>query len=421
MIGLLTPSFTRFNAMRKKNKKFLTIASLLLVLVAAITVKHVFFPAKEPVSYASTAVTRGNIEETVLASGTLEASQQVAVGAQVSGQVKRLAVALGQTVKAGDLIAEIDSLTQQNALRNAQAALTTSKAQLRSHEASLAQAKQAWERQKQLMAGDASSRADLESAEMAYKVALASVETGKAQVTQSEISADTAKLNLGYTRITAPMDGQVVAIVTQEGQTVNANQSTPTIVILAQLDTMTVKAQISEADVTKVHPGLPVYFTILGEPSHHFEAKLRSIEPAPDSISSSSSASASNSSSSASSASAIYYNGLFDIANPDGKLRISMTAQVYIVLNHVSDVLVIPSSALGARARNGQYTVRVIDAEGQTQARQVTVGLNNNISAEVKEGLQEGERIVVADAGGMPSARSATGGAHGPRPGTMRF
>ena len=418
MIGLLTPSFTRLDAMRKKNKKFLTIALLLLLLVAAFTVKKVFFPAKAAVTYASTTVSRGNIEDTVLASGTLEASQQVAVGAQVSGQVKRLAVALGQTVKAGDLIAEIDSLTQQNALRNAQAALTTSKAQLRSHEASLAQAKQTLERQKQLMAGDASSRADLESAEMAYKVALASVETGKAQVTQSEISADTAKLNLGYTQITAPMDGQVVAIVTKEGQTVNANQSTPTIVILAQLDTMTVKAQISEADVTKVYPGLPVYFTILGDPHQHFNAKLRSIEPAPESISSSSSANSASASSSASSASAIYYNGLFDIANPDGKLRISMTAQVYIVLNQVSDVLIIPSSALGARGKNGQYTVRVINAEGQSESRQVTVGLNNNISAQVKEGLQEGERVVVADASAMPGARS---GAPGPRPGAMRF
>lgn len=397
-------------SMQKKNRKRLFYVLLLLVLVGAGYAAYTYWLKPEPiVNYASAPVVRGDIENTVLASGTLEASQQVAVGAQVSGQVKHLAVELGQNVKAGDLIAEIDSLTQQNALRNAEAALTTNRAQLRSQQASLAQAKLAFERQKQLRAADASSRAEYEAAEASYKVALANIESQKAQIAQAEISADTARLNLGYTRITAPMDGQVVAIVTKEGQTVNANQSAPTIIILAQLDTMTIKAQISEADVTKVTPGLPVFFTILGEPDRRYEASLRTIEPAPESISSTTT----SSSSSASTTSAVYYNGLFDVPNPDGKLRISMTAQVYIVRDHAQGVLTIPAAALGRRGPDGQYMVRVLNAEGQPEPRRVSVGLNNNITAEVTEGLSEGDRVVVADAAASGNASGNPGGPPG--------
>ncbi|RMX05972.1 efflux RND transporter periplasmic adaptor subunit [Corticibacter populi] len=403
--------------MSKKSKTTVFwVLALLVLAAAAYFAKQRWFTTPQAPRYASAAVTRGNIEQTVLASGKLEAFQQVSVGAQVSGQVTRLAVELGQDVKAGDLIAEIDARTLENTRRNAEAALATARAQLQSQQANLAQAKLSYERQKQLLAADAGARADFESAEAAYKVAQASVQAQQAQVSQQEIAVDTAKVNLGYTRIVAPMDGQVVAVVTKEGQTVNANQSTPTIIILAQLDTMTIKAEISEADVTKVKPGQAVYFTILGEPEKRYNATLRSIEPAPESISSSSTSSTSSSTSSTSSA--IYYNGLFDVPNPDHELRISMTAQVYIVQNSVEDVLVIPAAALGRRGPDGDYMVRVVDTDGQAQPRRVQIGLNNNISAQVISGLEEGDRVVVADAGGTSAARA-------PRqpsgPGGMRF
>ncbi|KKW67210.1 hemolysin secretion protein D [Lampropedia cohaerens] len=361
-----------------------------------------FFATAPAPAYATAPVVRGSIEKSVLASGKLEAFQQVNVGAQVSGQITRLAVELGQNVKQGDLIAEIDSLPQQNALRNAEAALVTARAELAAQQATLAKARAEYERQRQLRAADASSRADFEAAELAYKVAQANIESQKARIAQAEIAADTARVNVGYTRIVAPMDGQVVAIVTKEGQTVNANQQAPTIVILAQLDTMTIKAEISEADVVQVAPGQRVYFTILGEPDRRYEATLRSIEPAPESISSSSTSAASSSSSST--ATAIYYNGLFDVPNPEHRLRISMTAQVHIVQDAIDDALVVPASAL-RRQPDGSYQVRVLDADGQARPRTVQVGLNNNLQAQILDGLQEGERVVVAEggaAGGLP-------------------
>ncbi|THT98251.1 efflux RND transporter periplasmic adaptor subunit [Lampropedia puyangensis] len=396
--------------MRQKTKRWwLTVLVLLALGGGAYYAKQQWFTPNTAPTYATAAVVRGNVEKSVLASGKLEAFQQVSVGAQVSGQVKHLAVELGQNVKAGDLIAEIDSLTQQNALRNAEAALTTAKAELASQQATLAQVKANYERQKQLRAADASSRAEFEAAEQSYKVAQASIQSQKARIAQAEIAQDTAQLNLGYTRIVAPMDGQVVAIVTKEGQTVNANQSAPTIIILAQLDTMTIKAEISEADVTRVKPGQPVYFTILGEPDKRYDATLRSIEPAPESISSTSTASSTNANSTST---AIYYNGLFDVPNPDHSLRISMTAQVYIVQGAAKDVLTVPASALGRKGPDGNYMVRVVGPDGKVTPTRVEVGINNNITAQVMSGLSEGDRVVISDSSGASAARTP-----GARPG----
>jgi len=250
----------------------------------------------------------------------------------------------------------------------------------------------------------------LESAQAANDLALANIDALKAQILQAQVTVDTAKVNMGYTRITAPIDGQVVAIVTQQGQTVNANQSTPTIIKLAQTETMTVKTQISEADVTRVKMGQKVYFTILGEPNKRYTATLRSIEPAPDSILTETTSSTSTTAAST----AIYYNGLFDAPNEDGKLRISMTAQVQIVRADAPGALTIPATALGPRGKDGSYTVRVVGADGQAQPRSIKVGLNTNVSVQVLEGLVEGDKVVIGDAATAPSKTGAQGGMRPP-------
>lgn len=375
--------------------------------IALVVGKKTFFAPPPAPAYITAPVARADIEDTVLANGTLKAFKQVSVGAQVSGQVKSLKVALGDTVHKGDLVAEIDSLTQQNTLRNNEAALANVQAQLRSAEATLTQAELALKRQQQMRASEASSQADLEAALATEKTSRASVEALRAQVDQAKVAVDTARVNLGYTRIMSPIDGQVVALVTEEGTTVNANQSTPTIIIVAKVDTMTVKASISEADVTSVKPGQRVYFTILGEPDKRYDATLRTIEPATDSISTSTTTSTSSSSSttSTSSATAIYYNGLFDVPNPDNKLRISMTAMVYIVRGQAKNALTVPVGALSARQRDGSYQVSVLGADGQAQPRAVHVGINNNVTVEILDGLKEGEKVVLGNAANAPSAK----------------
>jgi len=373
------------------------------VLIVALVLYRTLRPAPPPV-LATSPVVVGDIEDTVVATGSLEASLMVSVGAQVSGQIKSLKVQLGDKVKAGDLIAEIDSTTQLNTMHNAEAAVTSTRAQRAVQVANLRQAELAFERQKMMLEQDATSHADYETAEATLASTKAQIEALDAQIKQGQTTLDTARANLGYTKILAPLDGTVVAVVVKEGQTVNAVQAAPTIVKIAKLDTMTVSAQISEADVIKVQPGQTAYFTILGNPDKRYYGKLRTIEPAPDSIESDTTAAASSSSSSSSSTQAIYYNGLFEVPNPTGELRISMTAQVYLVLGEAKGALLIPSAALGAKAPDGSYTVEVPNEAGQPEPRHVRVGLNNNATAQVLSGLKAGEKVVVGEGSATPSA-----------------
>lgn len=389
------------------------IGAMVLLVLSAWLIKLVWFTPPTRAQVATAFVTRADIEETVLATGTIGAAKLVSVGAQVTGQVKALHVHLGEAVKPGQLIAEIDALPQQNALRNAQAQVQSTEAQLRAKQAAFVQAQLAAARQRELVAADAGARADLETAEATLGTTQAEIEALQAQIRQAKIAQSTAQLNLSYTRVTAPMDGVVVAIVTEQGQTVNANQSAPTIIKLARMDTMTVKAQISEADVPRVKVGMPVYFNLLGEPDHRIETVLRSVEPGPTTIASDASGSGGlGGGSSISGTSAIYYNGIFDVPNPDGKLRINMTAQSTIVLAGAKQALTIPSAALGARAHDGAYRVRVLTAGGQVVDKQVRVGLNNRVLAEVLQGLAEGEKVVTSEA-----TADAPGRQGGPRRG----
>lgn len=378
-------------------------ALIILILVGA---GWYFFKPKAEVPQLLTAeATVSDIENTVLASGTIEARKLVSVGSQASGQVKKLYVELGDKVVAGQMIAQIDQLTQQNSLKNAQAALANQQAQRMVQVANLQQSKLVWQRQKNMLAQDATSKADYDTALANYQTAQAQIAAIDAQIKQAQLTVDTAGLNLGYTRITAPMAGTVVAVVAEEGQTVNANQSTPTIIKLANLDTLTVKAEISEADVVKVKAGLPVYFTILGNPDQRYYATLRAIEPAPESIST-------DTSTSSSSNTAIYYNGLFDVPNPDGTLRIDMTAQVYIVLDSAKNAVTIPASALSKSSGTGKQTIQVVGADGLPQKREVMVGLNNRVTAQIVSGLKAGDKVVIGEAktDGSASGQSKSGG-----------
>jgi macrolide-specific efflux system membrane fusion protein len=377
---------------------------LLLIALALLVCGIVAWTLRKPgaPTLATSPVTRGDLEQTVEATGVIDAYKLVSVGAQASGQIKSLKVQRGDTVRQGDLIAEIDATTQRNAVLNAQASLDQVTAQRAVQQATLRQAELEFARQQEMLAAEATSRAEFDSAEAALKTARAQVKAYDAQIQGRQTELGTANANLAYTRITAPMDGTVVAVVAEEGRTVNANQTAPTIVMLARLDLVTVNAEVSEADVVKIKAGMPVYFTTLGDPDRKYHATLRQINPAPSSIASDSSSS--SSSSSYSSSTAVYYNALFDVENPDGTLRIDMTAQVSVLLKQAKGVLIIPSVALGPKSRDGQYVVRVADADGMPQPRKVRIGINTGSSVEVLSGLKEGEKVVVGEGSATPAA-----------------
>ena len=395
--------------LKKRPKWLWWLLALLLLAVAFGIYKMQSAKQNAPTEVLSAPVERGSLEDTVLASGVIQAYKLINVGAQVSGQVKRLHVKLGDTVSQGQLVAEIDSATQNNSLQDAQAALANAQAQKTSKQAQLAKAEADLRQQQVLAKQGFIAESALLAAQTAVKSGRADVAAMDAQIQQYAVRSKTAATNLSYTRIVAPMNGVVVAIVTDEGQTLNANQTTPTIIKLADLSTMTIQAQISEADVPRVHAGMEAWFTILGEPEQRYRATLRGIEPGPIDIASTGAQAAAGTS-----ANAVYYNGLLDVPNPDGKLRISMTAQVSIVLQKIDNALLLPSGALtrsrGAKGAPNGYTVRVLkgDAgEQKIEERAVKIGLNNRVQAQVLEGLQEGERVVVGQAGaaGAPGAK----------------
>lgn len=409
-------------------KRFLTIAVTLIVLAAiGFGVKAMFFSKPKNAGLITAPVAYGDLEKSVLATGQLYPYTLVSVGAQASGQVTHMKVNVGDVVKKGDVIADIDSQTQNNNLQTAQAKLDDAKSQLVSAQATLANAQSNFTRQQTLFQADAGSKADFDNAAAQLKSAQSNVASINAQIDQAQIAVKTASVTLGYTAITAPIDGTILAIVTKEGQTVNANQTAPTIVKMGQLDRMTVKAQISEADVVKVKAGMPVYFTILGDPDKKYLATLRSIEPAPITY-----ATDPDTPTSSQTSNAIYYYGLFDTDNPDGTLRPSMTAQVSVVLATAKHVLTVPASALGRKTKKGDYTVQVDDGKDKPETRKIQIGINDGSNVQVLGGLKEGEKVVVADkaagggqggqgggrngqGGGSSSGNPLAGGGRGPR------
>ncbi|MGD0761928.1 MAG: efflux RND transporter periplasmic adaptor subunit [Roseiarcus sp.] len=345
--------------------------------------------------------TIGDVEQAVEATGSLRPTQLVAVGAQVSGRITRLNAAIGKRLAAGELVAEIDNVTQQNDLKTAEAALDDVRAQKRQKEASLAYAESALAREQTTLAKEASSRDSWESAKATVETTRAQIDSLAAQIKEAEVKVESARVQLGYTRITAPIDGTVLLVEAQEGQNVNAVQSAPTIAVLGQIDRMLVRAEISEADAPKVRIGQKAVFTILGAPERHWEATLESLDPAPDSIrsdseiSASSSSSTTSSSSSSSTSSAIYFYGRFEVPNPDGMLRTYMTAQVRVVLGEAKGVVTIPTAALSTPHAKGERTIEVVNADATTERRIVQVGLDDKVRCEIRSGLSVGERVVV--------------------------
>ena len=350
----------------------------------------------EPV--AAYVVDRGDIEKTVLATGILKPSVQVNVGAQVNGQLKKLYVRAGDRVTRGQLLAEIDPTLQQSELRKSEAALESAVAQKQASQFTLTQYQLELKRQLRMDRDGSGTKSNLEEAQARVDTQKAQVRVNMAQIVQAQMALETAKANLGYTRIIAPVDGQVLGIVTKEGQTVVSSQTAPTILVLANVDTMMVQTRISETDILKVRPGQPLWFYVIADPQTRYEGELGYVQPAPQEAleEQNGGASAGNQQSSA-----IYYNGTFEVDNRQRLLKTSMTAQVFIRIAQAKDALRVPVAALGRSLGDERYLV-VVQKENGSEERTVRIGINDRQYAQVLEGLHPGERVVIPqDAGSV--------------------
>ena len=386
------------------------------------------FGKRDPLTgYQFSTVQRGDIEDVVTATGTLQPRDYVDVGAQVSGQLRKIHVEVGDTVNAGDLLAEIDPTVYRARVDASRAQLKNLRAQLKDREAQLALAQIQLRRQRALMAEDATTKESLQTAEASAKSAEAQLEAVRAQIEQIESTLRGDEASLQYARILSPMAGTVVSITARQGQTLNTNQQAPVVMRIADLSTMTVQTQVSEADVSRLKLGMEAYFTTLGGSGKRWQGKLEKIEPTPTVTNN-----------------VVLYNALFDVLNPDGLLMTQMTAQVFFIVSQAKDVLLVPMAALtqgaprapqlsppaspgsgngagrgmGAGASQGrsggaatastgprQGTVKVADERGGVQERKIELGVSNRVQTQVLSGLAEGERVVSGLVVGAGSGR----------------
>ena len=369
---------------------------ILLGLLVATGAVYYFFSSnnKQETTYLTESVTRGNVEKTVVASGSVESVNEVDVGAQASGKITKLYVKLGQEIKKGEMIADIDSTTQINTLNTKKAALVSYQAQLKAKKTAYDVALSSYNRLSKLYTQKATSFLDsVNTAKSTLDNAKAEMEAIEANIKQAEIEVNTAETNVSYTKITAPMDGTVISVPVSEGQTVNANQTTPTIVTIADLSKMKIKPEISEGDITKVKAGQEVSFTILSDSQTVYHSVIDSVDPANTTTSDSSSTS-SLSSSSSSTTSAIYYYANVLIDNPDRTLRIGMTTENNIKIANAKDVLLVSNMAI--QKRDGKSFVNVLNDKNQPEPREVEIGVQNDFKTEIKSGLNEGEKVIVS-------------------------
>ncbi|WP_159377786.1 efflux RND transporter periplasmic adaptor subunit [Pantoea dispersa] len=380
--------------MHTMTKKWLFAALSALVMILVLWAYSASRSKPNPLMTA--AVRQGDIENVIAATGKMDAIERVNVGAQVSGQVKKLYIKAGDNVHKGQLIAEIDDQPQRSDLRNAQAALSVAQADLQTRQATLVRQQAQFQRLQQMVKTNAVSRQDYDTAAEAWRIAQAELTAQQARVIQAQIEVDKKQLDLGYTRIMAPIDGTVVAIVTKQGQTVNAVQSAPTIAKLAQLGTMTIKVQISEADITNIQPGQQAWFTTFANPDKRYNATLRSIELAPESVMKDDALMGNSESNTLSSTNAaVYYNALLDVPNPDNVLRISMTAQVNLLRDQAKNALLVPVRAT-KKASDGRTYVDVADQNNQPEKRYITTGISDSVDIQVLSGLRLGEKVILA-------------------------
>ena len=366
---------------------------------------------------------RGDVEQVVTALGSLTPLKSVDVGAQVSGQLASLLVQIGDRVEKGQKLAEIEAAVTSARVDAGNAQVLSLQAQLAERQSKLALAKAQAGRQERLMAENATSQDAYDSAMAGMGSAEALVRSTQAEINRAQSTLKADQALLGYSQIFAPMSGTVTAIPAKQGQTLNANQTAPLILTIADLSTMTVSAQVSEADISRLRVGMDAYFTTLGSGSRRWTGKLRQILPTPTVLNN-----------------VVLYTALFDVDNSGGELMPQMSAQVFFVLAGAYDVVTVPVSALRYTDRGGgrgqrdgeagasqerrtrQAQVTVVREDGMQEARTVQVGVADRVKAEIVSGLSEGETVIVGlDTGDDGGGRGKNGGGGGNRRGPVLF
>ena len=369
-------------AKARRRRRWPTVLLLAAVLAAGggyYYYREVVAPSQAAPAFQTAKVEVGDIETTVTAIANMQPKNYVDVGTQVSGQLRTIHPDIGALVKKDDLLAVIDPTVYQTRVAGDRASLDNLRAQLAQAQAQLTLDRLRNERAQQLLANQSGSKDAADAAEATMRISEAKIDALKAQIAQTQATLDGDLANLGYTKIYAPMDGTVVSITAREGSTLNANQSAPIVLRIADLQTMTVTAQVAEGDIPRIKVGTPVYFSTLGLPDRRWQGEVRQIEPMPTIVND-----------------VVLYNVLIDVPNDDLSLMTNMTAQVFFRLGEAKGVPLVPTQALRTR-RDGSQSVRVV-TPGGVEERVVKTGLSNRTVTQIVDGLQPGETVVTGNA-----------------------
>ena len=349
-----------------KKKWFIIIGIIVLVGALAVVGTIVFRGNNKKSSALQTAqVVRRDVGSTVLATGIIKpmVGAEVKVGSRISGVVKRLRANIGDHVKSGQIIAELDDAELQARLNQNLAALA--KAQ-----ADLTYARSVFERTQSLRQKELVSTQEADQAETSLK-------TAEAQLKQAEANLEYAKVQVSYTTIFSPISGVIASVSTQEGETVSASLSAPTFVSIIDLRRLEVQVYVDETDIGKIKVGQEASFTVDTYPDTDFKGTVTAIYPKAviqDNV--------------------VNYIVTAEITDSQGKLlRPEMTTNVTISLETRKNVLAVPTNAI-TRERGDRY-VTVMEGGKQIQ-RKVKAGWKDNGFTEIISGLKEGETILVA-------------------------
>jgi macrolide-specific efflux system membrane fusion protein len=385
---------------RPRHTRRALLVALCLIPVIAIAAWQVLPAGRD--RFATVQVARGDIESSVTALGTLQPRRYVDVGAQASGQIHKIHVEVGDVVKEGQLLVEIDPSTQQAKLDAGRFSIDNLKAQLQEQRAQHDLARQKYQRQQNLAAGGATRDEDVQTAQAELRTTQARIDMFEAQIRQAQANLRSDQAELGYTRIYAPMSGTVVALDAREGQTLNAQQQTPLILRIAKLSPMTVWAEVSEADIGHVKPGMSAWFTTLSGGNRRWSSTVRQILPIPpkplDQTSQGGGSPASSSKSGT--ARVVLYTVLLDVDNADNALMAEMTAQVFFVSNQATNVLTAPVAALQGGPQADSQTARVVAQNGSIEQRTVRTGISDRLKVQILDGLAEGDHLLIGPADG---------------------
>jgi HlyD family secretion protein len=362
----------------------------LVVMIALSSGAYFIFRSNEnDQKYRTEKISKGDIVQSITATGTVNAVTTVLVGTQVSGTIKNIFVDFNSPVNKGQLIAQIDPAIFDAQVAQARANVLSAKANVEKAAVALADSKRTLNRQKELFAKNLISRSDVDAAETAYYTAGTQVSAAKAQLSQTEAALRISETNLRYTNIVSPVNGIVVSRNVDTGQTVAASFQTPTLFNIAQdLTKMQIDSSVAEADIGKIQVGQPVEFTVDAYPDSPFQGKVSEIRNAPITVQN-----------------VVTYDVVVKMENPELKLKPGMTANVSIIVSSKKDVLRISNTALRFRppsekrdltAKKGKGSgIWVLENE-KLKRIAISTGISDGTYTELLSGeIREGQEVIV--------------------------